>query len=51
MNTHSKYDKMHKNGKYYALKCINNHVITSKHYMLLIIMRAFTKNYVPNVYK
>ena len=24
---HSKYDNMHKNGMFYALICINNHII------------------------
>ena len=32
---HSKYDNMHMNGIFYALICINNHVITSISYMLL----------------
>ena len=31
---HSKYDNMHKNEMFYALICINNHLITSINYML-----------------
>ena len=29
MNMQSKYDNMHKNEVIYALKCSNNHVISS----------------------
>ena len=29
IDMHSKYDKMHKNGMFYALICINIHVIIS----------------------
>ena len=35
IDLHLKYDNMHKNGMFYALICINNHVITSINYMLL----------------
>ena len=34
MNMHSKYDNLHKNGMTYALKFINNHVISTLNYML-----------------
>ena len=34
MNMHAKYDNMHRNGILNALMCINNHVNTSKSYML-----------------
>ena len=35
MNMHSKYDNMYNNIIFYALICINNHVITTMIYMLL----------------
>ena len=34
INMHSKYDTMHRNGIFYALIFINNHVITSISCML-----------------
>ena len=34
MNMHSKYDNMCKNGIFYALNYINNHVIASISFML-----------------
>ena len=37
MNMHSKYNNMHKNKMFYALNCINNHVITSISYVLSMI--------------
>ena len=37
INMHSKYDNMHVNEIFYALICINNHVITSIDCMVLII--------------
>ena len=33
---HSKYDKMHKNGMFYALICINNHIFACLDCMLLV---------------
>ena len=36
INMQSKYDDMHKNGMNYAVKCSNNHVISSISYMLLV---------------
>ena len=35
---HSKYDNMHNDEIFYALICINNHVISSINYMLSMIM-------------
>ena len=32
IDMHSKYDNMHKNGMFYALICINNHVIACYQY-------------------
>ena len=29
IDMHSKYDNMHKNGMFYALICIDNHIITN----------------------
>ena len=34
INMHSKYDNMRRNGIFYVLIYINNHVITSVSYML-----------------
>ena len=34
LNTHSKYDNVHKNSMNYALKNTNNCVFISKYYML-----------------
>ena len=31
---HSKYDNMHINGMFYALYCINNHVLSCQDCML-----------------
>ena len=36
INIHSKYGNLHKNGVFYALICINNHIITCIDYMLLV---------------
>ena len=33
----SKYDNMHKNGIFYALICINNHIVACVNYVLSII--------------
>ena len=34
IDMHSKFDNMHKNEMFYALLCINSHVITSINYVL-----------------
>ena len=34
IDMHSKYDNMHKNGMFYALICINNHIIACVNFML-----------------
>ena len=34
VNMHSKYDNMYENGMNYALKCTNNHVISSINFIL-----------------
>ena len=39
IDMHSKYDNMHKNIIFYALVCINNHVITGISYMLSRTLR------------
>ena len=35
IDVHSKYDDMYKNGIFYALICINNHIIACQNDMLL----------------
>ena len=35
IDIHSKYDNMHKNGMFYALIYINNHIITFINFILL----------------
>ena len=37
IDTHSKYDNMHKNGIFYVLIYINNHVISGINYILSIV--------------
>ena len=37
IDMHSKYDNMHKNGMFYALIYINNHVINSINFILSFI--------------
>ena len=36
IDMHSKYDNMHKNGMFYALICINNHIIACIDFVLSI---------------
>ena len=36
IDMHSKYVNMHKNGMFYALICINSHIIASENCMLLV---------------
>ena len=37
IDMHSKYDNMYKNGIFYALICINNHIIACINCMLLVL--------------
>ena len=41
IDMHSKYDNMHNNGIFYALICINNHIIKCINYMLSTINFPF----------
>ena len=36
IDMHSKYDNMHENGMFYALICINNHIVTCLNCMLFV---------------
>ena len=41
IDMHSKYDNMHTNGMFYALICINNHIIACVNCMLSVQMKDY----------
>ena len=41
MNMHSKYNNMHRNKKFNALVCVNNHINTSISCMLSISLKLY----------
>ena len=45
IDIYSKYDNMHKNGMFYALICINNHIIACQSCVLSIIRNIKVKNH------
>ena len=44
IDIHSKHDNMNKNEMFYALICINKHIISCVNYMLLVGKTTLVRN-------